>query len=501
MKEISHLLADQADSFSVLIPVLTRAVDENMDYQDAKSGKSASVRSRRAKTTYQPGQDKSPKSASKGKAPKQKEQQSLKKRASKITPESKVGSSSTKKQKTAEQPEEHISPSFHMSQTQGVEVLQPAYNRRSPAQNNAPLSGYSFFFSGIDPNFLIEEKIKRLGGKVVPHNSFTVQKAHKKAFFLADYTSWRKMKYIYAVALGAPMLHYEWLVELEQKFQERGTAKVFDSELYVKYRLPMGLDLSKGSFPLQRASNARSWDPPGRTKGEGDAIFHGMTIALAIDPTHDIDWKLILKACGATVKTLSDIQKGKGNLTVDCCLVASTSLPPHVISRPPYVSKIMQLIGDNVPLLDLAWAHQSIIQRKCLPMVGDDRYSVSLRPKQSNNCDVFSIKNKSGIRYEVGDLVQFSRGPKTKAVSRGRIVGINLGRQSKGCKLEIQLLDSNGGYNLVDCPSSPKIVVDESNLQGNILMLGTKDFHKLGYLPKNLSQSNIFGQVFPPGDS
>ena len=95
------------------------------------------------------------------------------------------------------------------------------------------------------------------------------------------------MKYIYAAALGAPMLHPMWLVELEKKFQENGKAKVFDSELYVKHRLPIGLDLSRGFYPLQRASNARSWDPPGCTKGEGNTVFHGMTIALAIE---DTDW-------------------------------------------------------------------------------------------------------------------------------------------------------------------------------------------------------------------
>ena len=118
--------------------------------------KSPSVRSRRAKSTFQPGLDLSPKSGSKGKSPQKKGQQSSsKKRASKITPESKVPSS-TKKQKTAAQPVEHTSPSFHMSQTQGVEVVRPAYNRRSPGQNNGPLSGYSKRLFCIDL-FLIQD--------------------------------------------------------------------------------------------------------------------------------------------------------------------------------------------------------------------------------------------------------------------------------------------------------------------------------------------------------
>jgi len=327
----------------------------------------------------------------------------------------------------------------------------------------------------------------------VPHNSLTVRKANNNAFFLSDYRSWRKTKYIYAAALGTPMLHYRWLVELEQEFKEKGEVRIFNSKLYIKYRLPVGLDLSRGIYPLQRASHARFWDPPGFMKGKGDTVFHGMTIALALDQKQDTDWKMILRACGATVKTLSDVQKGKGKINVDCCLFASTSLPPHVISTPAYVSKLMQYINDDVPLLDLAWAHQSIIQRKCLPLVGENRYSVSLDHSLSNKCQVFSIKKDR--RYEVGDLVQFSRGPKT--TSRGRVVGIVSERQGKGCKLEIQLLESNKGFELVDCPSTARIVVDESSLQGNILMLGTKDFYKLGYLPKNSDKSDIFDQVLP----
>lgn len=98
------------------------------------------------------------------------------------------------------------------------------------------------------------------------------------------------MKYILANSLGVPMLHFQWIAELEQKFQECGTAKPFDSDLYKKYRLPLGLDLSRGVFPLQRASNARGWDPPGHIKGAGEKIFQGMTIALAIEEAQVIEW-------------------------------------------------------------------------------------------------------------------------------------------------------------------------------------------------------------------
>merc|ERR1711966_264269 len=117
------------------------------DYKDVKLGKSSSVRSRRTKNAYQP-EDSSITSGSKRKSPNKKQLSSVKKRAPKITPETKSSG--------LQQPDEHVSPSFHMSQTQALEVP-PSYSKKG-----GPLTGYSFFYSGIDPNFQIEDKIKRL---------------------------------------------------------------------------------------------------------------------------------------------------------------------------------------------------------------------------------------------------------------------------------------------------------------------------------------------------
>lgn len=222
---------------------------------------------------------------------------------------------------------------------------------------------------------------------------------------------------------------------------------------------------------------------------------------------------MILTACGATVKTLADAQRNNGCLDVDCCLFASTTLPPHVVSMPIHVSKLMQCIRDDVPLLDLAWAHQSIIQRKRLPLFGDSRFAVSLDTRGlSSTYSVSSFKSEGdGKRYEVGDLVQFSRGSKSSAPSRGRIVGITVERLGNGCKLNIQLLDPGKDFELVDCRSSATLYdVDASSLQGNVLMFSICDksgkpnwasFHKLGYVPKSASQTNIFNRYVPSNDS
>eukprot|EP00986_Skeletonema_menzelii_P021023 scaffold32958_cov131-Skeletonema_menzelii.AAC.1 len=149
---------------------------------------------------------------------------------------------------------------------------------------------------------------------------------------------------------------------------------------------------------------------------------------------------MTLEACGATVRVLSDIRGGKGQVDVDCCLFnQAADLPPHVISLPMHVTKFVEFIDQtNTPLLDLAWAHQSIIQRRCLPL-DNERFTVSLKDNMCNLCEVNSIKRKNGGRLETGDFIQFSRG---KNVSYGRIMNILWERQAKGCKLEIQLLES-----------------------------------------------------------
>jgi hypothetical protein len=99
------------------------------------------------------------------------------------------------------------SAAFHSSQTQGNEAVTPSVNRNNPS---GPLSKYKFFFSGIDKAHSIDARIRKLGGQVITIDKDTAEKAHGAIFFLSDYTFWRRPKYIFAAALGVPMLHYEW---------------------------------------------------------------------------------------------------------------------------------------------------------------------------------------------------------------------------------------------------------------------------------------------------
>ncbi len=98
----------------------------------------------------------------------------------------------------------------------------------------------------------------------------------------------------------------------------------------------------------------------------------------------------------------------------------------------------MKYIDHQVPRLDLAWAHQCIIQRRRLPLRGEPRYSVSLEGSFHDSGQIFSFKSKAGNRYGVGDLVQISRGQ--KSTSKGRILSITWKRHEMECQFEVQLL-------------------------------------------------------------
>jgi len=501
LKEVSGLLKQKYSAFSTVMPILTRAVGNNMSYEDARDGKDPTVRSRRARVLDLPVASEKMKPSRKNSPTRQPKVASIAEAAlistkkkpiiAKKTPDKKrtrtvsPHTGSGKKQKTEEA--EHISPSFHMDQTQ-TQVPVPSYQRRSPSSSSSgPLSGYTFLCSGVDNS--VNDRIKKLGGELARFENLNCSNSFRKLFLLSDHQGWRKPKYVYAAALGAPMLHVNWLSRIEEKYEEEGEVRVFDSSLYTRHRLPTGLDLFKRSYTLQRASHARDWVRPGGTDGD---IFEGMTIGLALGAEEKM-WKMTLEACGATVRVLSDIRGGKGQVDVDCCLFnAASDLPPHVISLPLHVTKLVEFIDQTTtPLLDLAWAHQSIIQRKCLPL-DSERFTVSLKDNMCNLCKVNSIKRKNGGRLETGDIIQFSRG---KNVSYGRIVNILWERQAKGCKLEIQLLESDGGYDLIDCESCPLMTIDEASIQGQVVLLSARDFMKLGYLPKNSAQSNIFNRV------
>jgi hypothetical protein len=147
------------------------------------------------------------------------------------------------------------------------------------------LNGFSFLLSGCSH---VSEQVARMGGNVVEavaDISLKRTEVGSKLFFLSEPSCRRRTKYLLAVALGLPMLHYHCLNDLEHgKF-----LSLFDNELYKIWRLPTGLSIFSGVFVLQRARHACVWAPPGLE--DGQVIFQGMTLILALEEENLMkDW-------------------------------------------------------------------------------------------------------------------------------------------------------------------------------------------------------------------
>lgn len=139
------------------------------------------------------------------------------------------------------------------------------------------LKGFSFLLSGCAH---VSDQVTRMGGNVVENVaeiSLTRNEVGGKLWFLSEPSCRRRTKYLLAVALGLPMLHYHCLNDLEHgKF-----LSLFDNELYKIWRLPTGLSIFSGLFILQRARHACAWAPPGFE--DGQVIFQDMTLMLALE--------------------------------------------------------------------------------------------------------------------------------------------------------------------------------------------------------------------------
>ena len=192
--------------------------------------------------------------------------------------------------------------SFHLTQSPKRENYQSSSGdfrqissvHRKLGASKCPLQGLSFFISGCDDMCKIEQQITSLGGRVIYNlddKIFTIRnRMIGKLFFLSQPKCRRRMKYIYAAALGVPMLHLSWIDEIVCRDVNGVNTNPFDSHLYESKRLPVGLCLSNGIFPLQRARHARTWTPPG-AENASNPIFYRMHVMITReDEEKEIEW-------------------------------------------------------------------------------------------------------------------------------------------------------------------------------------------------------------------
>jgi len=301
-----------------------------------------------------------------------------------------------------------------------------------------PLQGLAFFTSGVTGDTIAI--IEKLGGtvlqKVVGHLLQT-ENIKKQLFFVSKPTSRRTHKYILAGALGVPMLNISWVSTINDRFeqyklsveQDSSSQTVnspcpFDSHLFASHRLPLGLSIENGLFVLQRARHAKKWCRPG-CEINGHPVFYGLKIALALDKVDfEKKWCDIIQALGGSIVNISSSKEEK-DIRFDLALVDALSLPPHVTAKPPRVAKLLNFVArknagvpncEHIPVLDLCWATQCVVQRKKVDFYSNERYRLqsSNAGKEIDNgvLKLFSIKVKrikNQTRYEVGDSIFFKK--------------------------------------------------------------------------------------------
>ena len=387
-----------------------------------------------------------------------------------------------------------------------------------------PLSGLSFFGSGLDEKHA--DIIKTLGGEHLSDvSSLDDATIYGSLFFVSNVQQRRKLKYILASALGVPMLHYSWLKAIQTKYEaieERDDDSnadaiktlPYDSELFKAMRLPVGLSIKSGLYHLQKARHAKRWCRPGQENGK--LVFKGLKLAVALENNKfESQWEDVLRAAGATIVKSSTLKSGK-KCHLDALLVDRNSLPPHSTAVPSSISRCMNFVKNGnakttagiakIPIIDLSWALQCIVERERLPWDTDERYILYSDASSSNESGdkMYEMKVKVDnipVRFECGDIVEFGRTKSTERI--GRIISIEGSKRTCATRnLEIQLLDRNGNFELVDGgESATRVRINENELHRHITLLGAKDFkdiQKHGYLPATEKDTHIFIQKKPP---
>jgi len=376
-----------------------------------------------------------------------------------ITPEKSNASSSLDSTKKL--------PKYHLSQSpfddeMGLVHLKKA---RTPVGNTKILRGLKFLLSGTPAK--TADAIVSMGGSIVS-NMFQIHEDDLKErhiFFISEPSCRRRLKYVYAVSAGLPLLHYRWIDELRETI-ERAPAgssfSVFDQDLLASARLPTGLSLRSRNYRLQ--------DP--RRFWVQKMPLRGVVVAVcASEHEQEADWKHVLEAAGATVVS------ARGDLSrCKAVLVDALLLPPHVLSAPHAVMKVLGHIRREYPevqTVDLSWAAQCIVRKKRLPFDSEPRFLVDRKgPVYALKIQRTAHGTDIGVRYEAGDIVRV--GVEGKGDRCARILSLEISGKKRTATIEV--LEKYGDRGLIDCGDSTTLTIDEGQLRDHLVLLSGKEF-------------------------
>lgn len=181
----------------------------------------------------------------------------------------------------------------------------------------------------------------------------------------------------------------------------------------------------------------------------------------------------------------SDIDKKKAE--VDLVLSDSLLLPPHVTAITSKVSRVLNkisLMSADIPIVDLSWAMQCIVRKNRVDV--SEKYKLqiesSLNTSSERIIDILSVKVQQfcGLtRYEVGDSIRFG---KKMGQSNGRITAIRYDKRMRKKTIEVKVLELHHECELIDGGKSVSTInLEESELQGHILILSGKDYSQVDW--------------------
>jgi len=160
-------------------------------------------------------------------------------------------------------------------------------------------------------------------------------------------------------------------------------------------------------------------------------------------------------------------------------------------------------ISYGKPIIDLSWATQCIVQRQRLDYM-DEKFYLNSRLKEASTpratdqtLTLYSLKVNQ-VRYEVMDLVRFGKASQSAI---GRIIAINYRKATKKYKVQIQVMETQNEYELMDGGNCTLVPIDDDELAGHVVMLSGRDFHDIreGW-GKETNFSDLFVQMKPRTD-
>lgn len=345
------------------------------------------------------------------------------------------------------------------------------------------LTGITFLLVGVDDACAhnIRQTVLDLGGSItetIAAVQMPVFHDGKNRVFLLSHPGQRRStKYIFAAALQIPMLHYNWVLDIHKRVQQGLSFDPFDGSLLESMRLPHGLSLSSRRYKLP---------PPFSLKKVGSIdknFLKGITLMVVLGNQYlEEEWGKILACVGATVVPLSVLANepiDRRLETVHAILTDSILLPPLECTVPVQLKHALGACGKKLPVVDLIWAIQCIVNRKKLNWEDNkiDLHDVENRM-------IYSVKRSDNVRFDIGDIVQLIE-PGRKVNTFGRIVSFEScrspGSYQHGFGVIVHLEEiEDRAKNLVDGGRVPrKLTIAVTSLVSQVVMMKGKDFRQI----------------------